>query len=176
MDCKILFTSHHHSLDVDFQRNPELDSSGRDGDTLCPVFCCPNAATLITVSPSDLTLVFLLLACRLAGSPGQLEEGTTAQTSSLLPITEGWKARFIFQDFYKGFKNVKSFTWKVKSRWRCWEAVRQEVSSVNRHDHLAFPRRVTDRISPYFQFLMFFRWKKNCSRFKRTEDWWKPSL
>lgn len=82
-------TPHHHSLDMYSQSTAELDSSGRDGATACPVFCCPNAATLITVSPSDLTLVFLLLACRLAESPGQLEGGTTAWMFTFPPITEG---------------------------------------------------------------------------------------
>lgn len=80
---------------VYFQHNPELDSSGRDGDTVCPVFCCPNAATLITVSPSDRTLVFLLLACWLAARPGQLDGGITAQMFTLLAIAEGWKAHVV---------------------------------------------------------------------------------
>lgn len=60
-----------------FQSNLELDSTGSDGETFCPVFCCPNPATLITMSPSDLTLMFLLLACWLAEGPGQLEESST---------------------------------------------------------------------------------------------------
>lgn len=72
-----------------FQHNPELDSSGRDEQTSCPGFCCPEAFTLITVSPSDLTLVFLLLAGWLAERPGQLEGGTTAQIFTLPPVTEG---------------------------------------------------------------------------------------
>lgn len=59
---QMLFTSHYHLLAMYFQSNPELDSSGRAGETFCPASGCPNAATLITVSPSDLTLVFLLLA------------------------------------------------------------------------------------------------------------------
>lgn len=109
VDFKILFTSHYPSLDMYFQHNPELDSSGRDKETFCPEFCCPRAATLITVSPSDLTLVFLLLACWLAECPGQLQGGTTAEIFTLTP-TDGWKAHFILQDF----KNVMSFTWKVK--------------------------------------------------------------
>lgn len=49
------------------QSNLELD---RAGETVCPVLCYPNPATLITVSPSDLTLGFLLQACWLAGGPG----------------------------------------------------------------------------------------------------------
>lgn len=49
------------------QSNLELD---RAGEAVCPVLCYPNPATLITVSPSDLTLGFLLQACWLAGGPG----------------------------------------------------------------------------------------------------------
>lgn len=80
-----------------------------------PVFCCPNTATLITVSPSDRTLVFLLLARWLAERPGQLDEGTTVQMFTLLPITEGWEAQALLYVFPRDFQNaVKSCTWKVK--------------------------------------------------------------
>lgn len=92
-----------------FQHRPELDSSGRDEGTFCPVFCCPNTATLITVSPSDLTLVFLLGARRLAQSPGLLDGGTAA-VFTLLPIAGGWKARFNLQDVHKDFKNAEAWT------------------------------------------------------------------
>lgn len=40
-----------------FQSDRELDSSRRDRETFCPASRCPNTATLITVSPFDLTLV-----------------------------------------------------------------------------------------------------------------------
>lgn len=52
------------------QSNRELDWAGRAGETVCPVLCYPNPVTLITVSPSDPTLGFLLQACWLAGGPG----------------------------------------------------------------------------------------------------------
>ena len=84
VDSNILLTSHHCPLDTHLQHRPELDSSGRDEGTFCPVVCCPDTATLITVSPSDLTLVFLLGARCLAQSPGPLDEGTAA-VFTLLP-------------------------------------------------------------------------------------------
>lgn len=77
----------------------------------------PNAATLITVSPSDLTLMFLLLACWLAESPGQ-QEGTAVQTFTLLPSQMAEKhaapTPTPFCNFYKDSKDVKSLAWKVK--------------------------------------------------------------
>lgn len=63
----------------------------------------------MTVSPSDLTLVFLLGARRLAQSPGLLDEGTAA-VFTLLRTAGGWKARFSLQDVHGEFTNEKAWT------------------------------------------------------------------
>lgn len=162
-----LTASRHCLLDMHFQHHPELDSSGRDEGAFCPVLCCPNTATLITVSPSDLTLMFLLGARCLAQSPGLLDEGTAA-VSTLLPIVGGWKAGFILRDFHKGFKNAQAWTC---SESRCYETGGGQCQMTL---PTGFPLE-SRSISHYFQTLMFFRGEELKTNMK-THSWWRAGL